>query len=52
MGDIRKKYDAALCIWQYEFAAFRKLIFAAPLIPELTIHSRMSQPVTGSRKDQ
>jgi len=21
------------CIWQYEFAAFRKLIFAAPLIP-------------------
>ena len=40
------------CVWQEEFAAFRKLIFAAPLIPELTVHSRMSQPVTGSGKDQ
>ena len=41
-----------LCVWQYKFAAFRKLIFAAPLIPELTVHNRMGQSVTWSGKDQ
>ena len=35
-------------VWQYEFAAFRKLIFVAPSIPELTVHSRMWQRVTWS----
>ena len=39
-------------VWQYEFAAFRKLIFAAPSIPELTVHSRMRQRITWSGKDQ
>jgi len=39
-------------VWQYEFAAFRKLIFVAPSIPELTVHSRMGQRITWSGKDQ
>ncbi len=51
-GDETGIYRNGKCVWQYEFAAFRKLIFAAPLILELTVHSRMRQRITWFGKDR